>query len=187
MTTTKRNTTPVRTVQREDTQPVNENIKAPQVQLITHEGQNVGIVTREQALHFADTVGLDLVLLNDTGPVPVCKIMNHGKVLYERKKKQADSKKHQKVIQVKEIKIRPKIGEHDYETKIKQAAQFLKEGKRVKMTLCFRGRENVSKDERGGELFGKIDTSLADQGIKGLMTEADSRLGQLWSRVYYIK
>ncbi|HEV2916249.1 MAG TPA: translation initiation factor IF-3 [Candidatus Babeliales bacterium] len=188
MVATKKVNPPVRSVQREDSSaPINENIKAPRVQLITHEGQNVGVVTREQALHFADTVGLDLVLLNDTGPVPICKIMNHGKVLYERKKKLADSKKHQKVIQVKEIKIRPKIGEHDYETKIAQAVQFLKEGKRVKVTLCFRGRENVSKDERGVELFDKIDASFADHGIKGLMTEADSRMGQFWSRVYYVK
>jgi translation initiation factor IF-3 len=187
MIVTKKVNPPVRTPPREDTSPINENIKAVRVQLITHEGQNVGVVTREQALQFAETVGLDLVMLNDTAPVPVCKIMDYGKVLYERKKKQADSKKHQKVIQIKEIKLRPKIGEHDYKTKIEQAVRFLQDGKRVKMTLCFRGRENVSKDERGVELFDKIDASLAEHGVKGIMTEGDSRMGQFWSRIYYIK
>jgi translation initiation factor IF-3 len=188
MVVTKKVNQPLRQTQREEAAlPINENIRAARVQLITHEGQNVGVVTKEQALQFADTVGLDLVLLNDTGPIPICKIMNHGKVLYERKKKQADSKKHQKVIQVKEIKVRPKIGEHDYETKIKQAIQFLKDGKRVKMTLCFRGRENASKDERGIELFDKIDASFAAHDVKGLISEGDSRMGQFWSRIYYIK
>jgi translation initiation factor IF-3 len=186
MSITKRVSPQVRP-QREDALPINENIRAARVQLITHEGQNVGIVTKEQAMQFADAVGLDLVLLSDTGQVPICKVMNYGKVLYERKKKQSDSKKHQKVIQVKEIKLRPKIGEHDYETKIKQAVQFIKEGKRVKMTLCFRGRENVNKDERGSELFDKIDISFATFDLKGLTHEGDSRMGQFWSRIYYIK
>lgn len=172
---------------KEDAPLINERIRAPRVQLITHEGQNVGIVTREQALHFADTVGLDLVLLSESGDIPVCKIMNYGKALYERKKKQSESKKKQKVIKVKEIKFRPKIGEHDFDTKINQAVQFLKDGMRVKVTLCFRGRENIVRDQRGGELFQRIDEKLAEHEVKGVAHEKDSFLGQFWSRVYYVK
>ena len=95
--------------QRDDGQLINERIRFPRVQLITHEGQNVGVVTRDEALQLADAVGLDLVLLNDTGDTPICKIMDHGKVLYERKKKHSEAKKKQKVIQIKEVKLRPRL------------------------------------------------------------------------------
>ncbi len=169
---------------------MNEQIRANMVQLIDHEGVNVGVVPRAQAQRMAEEVGLDLVLLSDSGKdgVPVVKIMDLGKVLYEKKKKQAEAKKHQKVIQVKEVKIRPKIGEHDYQTKIKQAIQFLKEGKRLKITLFFKGRENVLRDERGVELFNKVQHSFEEAGIaKNLIQEKDTRLGQYWSRIYYLK
>jgi translation initiation factor IF-3 len=172
---------------RDDGQLINERIRYPRMQLITHEGQNVGIVTREEALQFADAVGLDLVLLNDSGDVPICKIMDYGKVLYERKKKQGEAKKKQKVIQIKEIKLRPKIGEHDYETKIKQAVQFLHDGKRVKITLVFRGRENVDKEVRGNEFFDRIEKSFETHGVKNLIHEKDVPLGQFWSRIFYTK
>lgn len=172
---------------RDDGQLINERIRYPRVQLITHEGQNVGIVSREEALQFADAVGLDLVLLNDTGDTPICKVMDFGKVLYERKKKQGEAKKKQKVIQIKEIKLRPKIGEHDYETKIKQAVQFLNDGKRVKVTLVFRGRENVDKEVRGNEFFDRIEKSFETHGLKNLVNEKDVPLGQFWSRIFYTK
>lgn len=169
---------------------INEKIRAPYLQVITQDGENVGTIARDEALRMAAVANLDLVMLSDTGSqgVPVVKIMDFGKKLYELKKKKAESKKHQKTIQVKEIKIRPKIGEHDYQTKMKQALHFLNEGKRVKITLCFRGRENVSKNERGAEIFGKIEQTLSDQGLaKTLAYEGDSRMGQSWSRVYYVK
>jgi translation initiation factor IF-3 len=173
--------------QRDDGQLINERIRFPRVQLITHEGQNVGVVTRDEALQLADAVGLDLVLLNDTGDTPICKIMDHGKVLYERKKKHSEAKKKQKVIQIKEVKLRPKIGEHDYETKIKQAVQFLEDGKRVKITLVFRGRENVDKEVRGNEFFDRIEKSFEAHGVKNLVAEKDVPMGQFWSRIFYTK
>ena len=169
---------------------VNEKIRAPQVQLITHDGDNIGVISRNQALTMAREAGLDLVLISQQGKegVPVVKIMDFGKSLYEKKKKQVEAKKHQKVIQVKEIKLRPKIGEHDYLTKIKQAIDFLNEGKRVKITLFFRGRENITKEERGSVLFEKVDQSFEDAGFgTNLVQEKDAKMGQLWSRVYYLK
>ncbi len=172
---------------RDDGQLINERIRFPRVQLITHEGQNVGVVTREEALQFADAVGLDLVVLNESGDIPICKVMDHGKVLYERKKKQSEAKKKQTVIQIKEVKLRPKIGVHDYETKIKQAVQFLNEGKRVKITLVFRGRENVDKEIRGNEFFDRIEKSLEVHGVKNMVHEKDAPLGQFWSRIFYTK
>ncbi len=169
---------------------INEQIRASNVQLIDGDGVNVGVVSRAQALQIAEQAGLDLVLLSDSGKdgVPVVKVMDLGKALYEKKKKQNESKKHQKVIQIKEVKIRPKIGEHDYQTKINQAIDFLKDGKRLKITLFFKGRENATKDERGIEIFEKVNQSFEEHGIaKNLIQEKDTRLGQYWSRIYYLK
>lgn len=169
---------------------VNQQIRAEHVQLITQDGENVGIVGRNQALRQAEEVGLDLVMIAPSGKegVPVVKIMDFGKVLYEKKKKNIEAKKHQKVIQIKEVKMSPKIGEHDYQTKIKQAVQFLTSGKRVKITLSFRGREMATKDVRGAELFSKIEKTFQEYDwASNLMQEQDSKLGKMWSRIYYLK
>ncbi|MCA9769951.1 translation initiation factor IF-3 [Candidatus Dependentiae bacterium] len=169
---------------------INERIRAPRVQLITHTGDNIGVVSRHEALQQARDAQLDLVMIAECGKegVPVVKIIDHGKALYEKKKKHAEAKKHQKVIQVKEIKMSPKIGEHDYQTKMKRAMQFLSDGKRVKVTLFFRGRERATKEERGKEFFEKIDQTLADSGFSdNLVREKDAKMGPFWSRVYYIK
>ena len=173
-------------------QPINENIRFPRVQLITQDGQNVGIVSREEALKAAHLAGLDLVLIAEKGSegYPVTKIMDFGKLLYAKKKKQSEAKKHQKTIQVKEIKLRPKIGEHDFITKMNQAVQFLKDGKHLKVTIAFRGREILSKEERGVYMFDKINAFLEEHGIKSgvnLGQEKDLKMGQLWSRTYYMK
>jgi len=169
---------------------INERIVAEKVQLIKQDGENVGVISRDTALKMAQESDLDLVMLADQGQegVPVVKIMDFGKVLYETKKKKAEAKKHQKVIQVKEIKLRPKIGEHDYQTKMKQAVQFLKAGKRVKITLWFRGRENATKEERGAELFERVQKSFEQyEWTEHLVHEKDSKLGLYWSRIYYLK
>ncbi|NRB21247.1 translation initiation factor IF-3 [Candidatus Dependentiae bacterium] len=169
---------------------INEKIRAPRMQLITHTGENIGVVLRDQALREARDVNLDLVLIADTGKdgVPVVKVMDFGKELYDKKKKQTEAKKHQKVIQVKEVKFRPTIGEHDYETKFKRIMQFLNAGKRVKVTIFFRGRENITKVERGNAFFKRIDDTFEKSGIlNDLIKEKDSKLGQFWSRIYYLK
>lgn len=169
---------------------INEQIKAPRLQLINHLGENVGTVSRAEALRLAEIAGLDLVMLSQTGKenIPVVKIMDFGKDLYEKKKKQTEAKKKQKVIQVKEIKLSPKIGEHDYQTKINHILEFLHDGKHVKITLFFKGRENMTKQERGQELFDRINASFESHGIlNNLVQERDTNMGQMWSRVYYLK
>ncbi len=172
------------------TQLVNQQIRAEHVQLIMQDGENIGVVGRGQALRHAEEAGLDLVMIAQSGKdgVPVVKIMDFGKVLYEKKKKTIEAKKHQKVIQIKEVKLSPKIGEHDYQIKIKQAAQFLTSGKRVKITLSFRGREMTTKEVRGSELFDKIQKSFEEYDwVSNLVQEQDSKLGKMWSRIYYLK
>jgi translation initiation factor IF-3 len=169
--------------------PVNEQIRAPKVQVITQEGENIGVVSREQALRMAREANLDLMMVSERGSdgVPIAKIIDYGKVLYAKKKKQAEAKKHQKVVQVKEIKMRPKIGEHDFQTKIKQGIQFLKEGKYLKVTLMFRGREAALSKERGPEMFEKIEQAFKDHELTNVEMEKDSKMGALWSRIYMLK
>jgi len=169
---------------------INEQIRAPRLQLINHLGENIGNVSRAEALKLAEAANLDLVVLSQTGKenIPVVKIMNFGKELYEKKKKQSEAKKKQKVIQVKEVKLSPKIGEHDYQTKISHILEFLHDGKHVKISLFFRGRENMTKQERGQELFDKINKSFeAHNVLHNLVQERDTNMGQIWSRIYYLK
>lgn len=169
---------------------VNEKIVAPKLQLITDDGQNVGVITRTQALDIAHEAGLDLVIIAESGGdnVPVAKIMDLGKVLYKKKKKQVEAKKHQKTIQIKEIKFRPKISEHDFQTKMKQGMAFLNAGKYLKVTLFFRGRENITKEKRGPELFAQINKTFEEHGLlQGLSREGESRMGSQWSRIYHLK
>lgn len=169
--------------------PINEKIRAALVQLITNDGVNIGVVSRKEALERAMQAGLDLVQIapeNREG-IPVVKIVNYGKIQYEKKKKQTEAKKHQAVIQIKEVKVRPSIAENDFQIKIKQMIQFLKEGKRVKMTLFFKGREIVNQEQRGLELFSRIDQYLVSEGIHDIVKEEESRVDRSWSCIYYIK
>ncbi len=169
---------------------INERIRVDQLQLIDHNGQNLGVISRAAALAIADEAGLDLVLISDVGSenAPVAKVMDFGRLQYDKKKKSVDAKKKQKQIKIKEIKLRPKIGVHDFDTKLKQGTEFLDEGKRLKVTAMFRGRENTNKDELGKELFDRVHSVLVDRfGESNLISEADSRAGSFWSKVYYIK
>jgi len=158
--------------------------------VITQDGANYGVVDRRTALNLAFESGLDLVLIAETGSegVPVTKIMDFGKELYNRKKKQNEAKKHQKVIQIKEIKIRPKIGEHDYITKMNQGIGFLEDGKKLKVTLVFRGREMANKEERGKELFSKIDRTFEERGLlERIIEDKDVKIGSAWSKLFSLK
>ena len=173
---------------------VNEKIRCERIQVIDSEGNNVGTIPTYKAIRMALDAGLDLVMIAEQGKegVPVAKIMDFGKEIYEKKKKFSEAKKHQTVIQVKEVKMGPAIGEHDYQTKMRQAMQFLSDGKRVKITLEFRGRENITREERGNDLFAKITKTFEEQGVlKHIIQEGESKLsgpkGQVWSRIFYMK
>ena len=166
---------------------VNEQIRADKLLVIREGGENVGVVSRAQALQLAEQSGLDLVQVGEKDEMIVAKIMDFGKFLYEKKKQLSDSKKHQKIIQVKEIKIRPNIGEQDFSTKLTQAAHFFAEGKKVKFTLQFKGREVTMMDDLGAKIFNRIGQFLAERQIGPLIEEKDAKGGIYWSKIYFLK
>ncbi len=169
---------------------INEKIRSDRMQLITADGRNIGVVTREEALRHARESSLDLVILTEQGPegYPIAKVLDFGKATYEKKQQSKDAKKKQHIVQIKELKLRPKIADNDYRTKMNQAIDFLKDGKRLKVTIMFRGREAAMRDERGTELFEKIAQTLEEAGLtKFLVQEKDAKTPQMWSRVYYMK
>jgi translation initiation factor IF-3 len=130
-----------------DTGPrINERIRCPQIRLIGANGENVGLVTPERALIMAEEAGLDLVEISPNAEPPVCKIMDFGKFKFEQQKREAEARKKQKVIEIKEVKLRPGTDDHDMDRKIKDAIKFLEGGDKVKVTLRFRGREMAHMD-----------------------------------------
>ena len=124
-----------------DERPINEMILAAEVRLIGAEGEQIGVVSRDDALNRAANLGLDLVIVADKSDPPVCKILDYGKFKYEEQKKKNEARKKQKTIDVKEIKLRPNIDSHDYDVKMRSIVKFLNEGDKVKVTMRFRGRE----------------------------------------------
>ncbi len=128
--------------EREPTGPrINEHIRLREIRLINENGENVGVVATIDARVRAEELGLDLVEISPEAQPPVCKIMDYGKFKFQEQKKQAEARKRQKVIELKEIKMRPSIDDHDYETKMRSIKRFFEEGDKVKITLRFRGRE----------------------------------------------
>ncbi len=139
----------------------NEMIRAREVRVIGAEGEQLGILDRNDAIAAAKEVGLDLVEVAATADPPVCRIMDYGKFKYEQQKKKQEAKKRQTVVQIKEIKVRPKTDDHDYETKVRHIRRFLEAGDRCKVTVFFRGREIVHKD-RGLAILERIVADLQD-------------------------
>lgn len=136
-------------------------IRAREVRVIGADGDQLGILSSSEAMALAREAGLDLVEVAATSDPPVCRIMDYGKFKYEQQKKKADAKKRQSVIQIKEIKVRPKTDDHDYETKLRHIRRFLEDGDRCKVTVFFRGREIVHKD-RGIAILDRMVQDLAD-------------------------
>jgi translation initiation factor IF-3 len=130
----------------------NREIRIPKVQLIAADGANMGIVPTDQALRMAEEAGLDLVEISPNAEPPVCKILDLGKLKYANQKKAAEARKKQKIVEIKEIKMRPNIDTHDYDVKMKAMARFFDEGDKVKVTLKFRGRE-MAHQELGMKLL----------------------------------
>ncbi|TQX89420.1 translation initiation factor IF-3 [Rhizobium sp. rho-13.1] len=137
----------------------NREIRIPKVQLIGADGANLGIVPTDEAMKMAEDSGLDLVEISPNAEPPVCKILDLGKLKYANQKKAAEARKKQKIVEIKEIKMRPNIDTHDYEVKMKAMSRFFDEGDKVKVTLKFRGRE-MAHQELGMKLLQqvKVDT-----------------------------
>lgn len=134
---------------------VNDQIRADRIRLVGADGEMVGVVSVREALRAAEEAGLDLVEISPNADPPVCKILDYGKYKYEQQKKAAEARKKQKVIEVKEIQIRPRIDDHDYQVKLKAAKRFLEEGDKVKVVLKFRGRE-MAHTQIGLDLLKKM-------------------------------
>ena len=139
---------------------VNEGIDIPNIQLIDAGGTNLGVVATAEALRRAVEAGLDLVEIAPNSSPPVCKILDYGKYKYQAQKKAAEARKKQKIVEVKEIKLRPMIDDHDYDVKMRSMQRFFEEGDKVKVTLRFRGRE-MAHQELGYQLLNRVkdDTS----------------------------
>ena len=125
---------------------INDEIRVPQVRLIDQDGEMMGVMSAREALIRAYDVGLDLVEISPNAVPPVCKILDYGKYKYEQQKKANEARKRQKVVEIKEIKVRPNIDDHDYDVKMRQMKAFISEGDKVKVTLRFRGREMAHQD-----------------------------------------
>ena len=134
---------------------INENITAKQVRLIDANNENRGIVSIKEALAIAEEEGLDLIEISPQANPPVCKVLDFGNFRYEQQKRKAEAKKNQKVVEIKELKLRPMIDTHDYEVKVKQATKFLEQGNKVKFTMRFKGRE-LSANDMGKQVLTKL-------------------------------
>jgi translation initiation factor IF-3 len=138
----------------------NREIRVPRVQLINAEGENLGPVPTDQALKMAEDAGLDLVEISPNNDPPVCKILDLGKLKYANQKKAAEARKKQKIVEIKEIKMRPNIDTHDYEVKMKAINRFFEDGDKVRVTLRFRGRE-MAHQELGLKLLLQVKEDTA--------------------------
>ncbi len=139
--------------------PINEEIRAKKIRLIGNKGEQLGIVQIEEALEKAKELSLDLVQMVKEGDPIVCKLMDHGKHVFDTKKQKSASKKKQKRIQIKEIKFRPVTEENDYQIKVNKIRNFLEDGNKAKVTLRFRGREMAHQDI-GMELLKRVEGDL---------------------------
>lgn len=138
----------------------NDEIRNAQIQLIDAEGTNRGVVETVVAIKMAADAGMDLVEISPNNSPPVCKIMDYGKYKYSAQKKAAEARKKQKVVEIKEIKLRPMIDDHDYDVKMRAMQRFFEEGDKVKITLRYRGRE-MAHQEIGTKLLDKVKSDVA--------------------------
>lgn len=140
---------------------MNEDIRVREVHLIDKDGTNRGNIPVAEALAIAQEAGLDLVEIAPNADPPVCKLLDYGKFKYQEQKKAAEARKKQKIVEVKEIKFRPMIDDHDYEVKMRSMKRFFEEGDKVKVTLRFRGRE-MAHQELGQKLLDRVKTEFAN-------------------------
>jgi translation initiation factor IF-3 len=145
-------------------QRTNRRIRAREVRVVGPAGEQLGVLSIEQALERAQAEGMDLVEVNPMAKPPVCKIMDYGKFKYEEKKKASEAKKKQVVVHLKEVKLRPKTEEHDYEFKVRNVKRFLEEGNKAKVTIVFRGRE-ITHKELGSAILDDVNKDLKDVAV----------------------
>ncbi|MDX5358912.1 MAG: translation initiation factor IF-3 [Rhodobacterales bacterium] len=153
---------------------MNDRIRAPEIRLIGADGENIGVVTPSRAMMLAEEAGLDLVEISPNAEPPVCKIMDFGKFKYEQQKREAEARKKQKIIEIKEIKFRPGTDEHDYQVKMRSVLKFLEEGDKVKITLRFRGRE-MAHQQLGMELLNRVSADVGTTGKVESMPKLEGR------------
>jgi translation initiation factor IF-3 len=144
-----------------DLPQINERIRFPKIRVIDTDGAQLGILTPQEALRIAEEKELDLVLVSDKADPPVCRIMDYGKFKFEQEKKAREAKKKQHTADVKEVKMRYKIEDHDYQVRVNQAVRFLKDGDKVKATITFRGRE-IQHSDLAEDLLKKMATDLEE-------------------------
>jgi len=140
---------------------INWDIKAPEVRVIDAEGKQVGILPLKEAMKIAEEKGLDLVEVAPNSKPPVCRVMNYGKYKYQQNKRTQEARKHQTVIHVKEVKVRPRTEEHDFQFKLGHVKRFLDEGNKVKISVLFRGRE-IAHPEFGKEMLNRFVEGVKD-------------------------
>jgi len=145
---------------RDDGPRVNEKIRAPEIRVIDQDGNMLGVMSVKDAIAVAEKVGLDLVEISPNAAPPVCKILDYGKFKYEQQKKAHEAKKKQKIISIKEVKLRPNIDKHDLEIKLRAINKFLDGGDKVKITLRFRGRE-MTHQQIGMQLLDRVREELS--------------------------
>lgn len=156
----------------------NEQIRAREVRVIGAEGEQIGILSRVEAMALAREAGMDLVEVAATADPPVCRIMDFGKFRYEQQQKKKEARRNQSVVQIKEIKVRPKTDDHDYETKLRHIRRFLGDGDRCRVTVFFRGREIVHKD-RGQAILERVIEDTRDVGRVEQEPSAEGRTLQM--------
>jgi translation initiation factor IF-3 len=157
-----------------DTTRINERIRVPEVRLIDENGQQVGIMKTSEALRYAESRELDLVEVAPDAKPPVCRVLDYSKYKYEQIQKQKAARKHQQQINIREIKFRPKIAQHDYDTKKGHVERFLKARDKVKVTIMFRGRE-MAHPERGEMILNRLAEELEDLAIVEQRPQQDGR------------
>src|SRR5438477_1897416 len=151
---------------------INERIRVREVRLIGEDGEQLGILPTFKAIELAQSKNLDLVEVAPNVVPPVCRLLDYGRFKYEQTKKEREARKNQKVVELKEVRLRPKIGEHDFEAKARRAEKFLEEGDKVKVTVLFRGRE-LAHPQLGRELLEQLAERLRDVSVveRSPMTE----------------
>lgn len=147
-----------------DNTRINERIRVPEVRLISENGEQLGVMKREDALNYAQERDLDLVEVAPDVRPPVCRVLDYSKYKYEQSQKQKNARKHQQQIVIREIKLRPKIAQHDYDTKKNHVIRFLQHRDKVKVTIMFKGRE-VTHPERGEILLQRMAEELAELAV----------------------